>query len=93
MKSWEQRERALSVLSKEIGYIRKPHGDRLSYYCAELVLESCVAAGICDRETTRPSASFPHDLFYDQSYNRYIAKHLPLVHDWEPPARWSDCVK
>ncbi len=29
MKSWEQRERALSVLSKEIGYIRKPHGDRL----------------------------------------------------------------
>src|SRR5438552_7775260 len=29
MKSWEQRERALSVLSKEIGYVRKPHGDRL----------------------------------------------------------------
>src|SRR5882762_1700398 len=29
MKSWEQRERALSVLSKEIGYTRKPHGDRL----------------------------------------------------------------
>src|SRR5436190_17553893 len=29
MKSWEQRERALSVLSKEIGYARKPHGDRL----------------------------------------------------------------
>jgi hypothetical protein len=29
MKSWEQRERALSVLSKEIGYIRKPHGGRL----------------------------------------------------------------
>src|SRR5438034_11660790 len=29
MKAWEQRERALSVLSKETGYIRKPHGDRL----------------------------------------------------------------
>src|SRR5213079_3244277 len=29
MKSWEQRERALSVLSKEIGYTKKPHGDRL----------------------------------------------------------------
>ena len=29
MKSWEQREHALSVLSKEIGYTRKPHGDRL----------------------------------------------------------------
>jgi radical SAM superfamily enzyme YgiQ (UPF0313 family) len=29
MTSWEQRERALSTLSKEIGYSRKPHGDRL----------------------------------------------------------------
>jgi radical SAM superfamily enzyme YgiQ (UPF0313 family) len=28
MKSWEQRERALSVLSKETGYTKKPHGDR-----------------------------------------------------------------
>src|SRR5438876_4215334 len=29
MKSWEQRERARLVLSKEIGYVKKPHGDRL----------------------------------------------------------------
>jgi len=29
MKSWEQRERAQLVLSKEIGYVRKPHGGRL----------------------------------------------------------------
>jgi radical SAM superfamily enzyme YgiQ (UPF0313 family) len=29
MTSWEQRERALSTLSKEIGYTKKPHGDRL----------------------------------------------------------------
>src|SRR3989442_4707491 len=29
MKSWQQRERALETLSKEIGYTRKPHGDRL----------------------------------------------------------------
>ena len=29
MKSWEQRERAQLTLSKEIGYTRKPHGDRL----------------------------------------------------------------
>jgi radical SAM superfamily enzyme YgiQ (UPF0313 family) len=27
--SWEQRQRALATLSKETGYIRKPHGDRL----------------------------------------------------------------
>ena len=29
MKSWEQRERARLVLSKETGYVKKPHGDRL----------------------------------------------------------------
>src|SRR5512146_343260 len=29
MKSWEQRERARIILSKEVGYVRKPHGDRL----------------------------------------------------------------
>jgi radical SAM superfamily enzyme YgiQ (UPF0313 family) len=29
MKSWAQREQALETLSKETGYIRKPHGDRL----------------------------------------------------------------
>jgi radical SAM superfamily enzyme YgiQ (UPF0313 family) len=29
LKSWEQRERAQLTLSKEIGYIRKPHGNRL----------------------------------------------------------------
>src|SRR5438445_6206899 len=29
MKSWAQRERALQVLAKEIGYVKKPHGGRL----------------------------------------------------------------
>ena len=29
MKSWQQRERALDTLSRETGYIRKPHGGRL----------------------------------------------------------------
>src|SRR5471032_552954 len=29
MKSWEQRERARNTLAKEVGYIIKPHGDRL----------------------------------------------------------------
>lgn len=29
MKSWEQQERAREILSKEVGYARKPHGDRL----------------------------------------------------------------
>src|SRR4026207_1786459 len=29
MKEWKQRERALELLSKEVGYVRKPHGGRL----------------------------------------------------------------
>src|SRR4029079_191376 len=29
MKSWGQRERAPETLSKESGYVRKPHGDRV----------------------------------------------------------------
>ncbi len=29
MQRWQQRERALELLSKEVGYVRKPHGDRL----------------------------------------------------------------
>ena len=29
MKSWAQRERARHILAKEVGFIRKPHGDRL----------------------------------------------------------------
>jgi radical SAM superfamily enzyme YgiQ (UPF0313 family) len=29
MKAWQQRERALETLSKETGFIRKPHGGRL----------------------------------------------------------------
>ena len=29
MKDWKQRERALELLSKEVGYVRKPHGGKL----------------------------------------------------------------
>jgi Radical SAM proteins, N-terminal len=29
MKSWQQRERAQETLSKETGFVKKPHGDRL----------------------------------------------------------------
>src|SRR5262249_24042881 len=29
MNSWEQRERARLTLAKEVGYVTKPHGDRL----------------------------------------------------------------
>jgi hypothetical protein len=69
----------------------KPLGDRHSYFCSELVTESLVAAGALDPATTRPSATYPHDLFFDQSYNRYLSQHLPLACDWYPPARWLPC--
>lgn len=72
-------------------YMGKPHGDRKSYFCSELVTESCVAGGLLDPATTRPSATYPHDLFFDRSYNRYISQHIPLACDWEPPARWVYC--
>ena len=68
----------------------KPHGDRGGYYCAELVCEALVACGAVDPDTTRPCATYPHDLFFDHSYNHYIAQHLPLACDWYPPARWLD---
>ena len=71
----------------------KPNGDRRNYYCAELVMEACVAACLVDARTARPSATYPHDLFFDHSFNPYISRHLPLVHDWHPPARWVDCVR
>ena len=29
MKHWQQRERAIDLLSKEVGYVRKPHGGKL----------------------------------------------------------------
>jgi hypothetical protein len=69
-----------------VGY---PHGDRASYFCSELVTESCVAAGIMDYERTRPSATYPHDLFYGRSLNPFIDRHLDVNDYWCPPARWS----
>lgn len=72
--------------------IGKPHGGRDKYFCSELVMESCVAAGLRDPQTTRPSATYPRDLFFDHSLNWYLNTHLHLAPDWAPPARWTGCV-
>jgi hypothetical protein len=66
-----------------------PHGDRRSYFCCELVMESCVVAGLLDPTTTRPAATYPRDVFFDQSINPYINKHLNMSPGWYPPARWT----
>lgn len=70
-------------------FVGKPHGVRDSYFCSELVTECCVAAGLLDPETTRPSATYPRDLFYGKSFNLYLNTHLHLEPDWYPPARWT----
>lgn len=73
-------------------FVGKPRGEfRLGYYCAELVMESLVAAGALDAKTTRPSATYPRDIFMDASPNPYLDKHLKLAPYWDPPARWTSC--
>ena len=69
-----------------------PNGDQDRYFCAELVMESCVAAGLLDAETTRPSATYPRDIFFGHSKIRYLDQHLPLeCAGWCVPARWTNC--
>jgi hypothetical protein len=73
-------------------FMGKPHGQRKSYFCSELVMESCVAAGLVNPATTRPPATYPRDLFYGHSFNLYLNCHLPqnLEPGWFPPARWQE---
>ena len=70
-------------------FLGGPHGDRDRFYCSELVVEACVAAGLMDGATARPSATYPRDLFFGRSRNHYLDKHL-CMDGWEPPARWLD---
>ncbi|MBM3995783.1 MAG: hypothetical protein FJ303_16770 [Planctomycetes bacterium] len=65
-----------------------PNGERDRYFCAELVMETCVHIGLLSAETTRPSATYPEDIFYDKSKNRYLNENFTLAGGWEPPARW-----
>jgi hypothetical protein len=69
--------------------IGKPHGERRDWFCSELVCEACVAAGLFDGETTRPTATYPRDLFFGRSKNPYLNSHLDLS-GWCPPARWTE---
>ncbi|WP_439620777.1 hypothetical protein [Gemmata sp.] len=71
-------------------FVGKPQGlDRESYFCSELVCEACVYAGLMNPCTTRPSATYPRDLFMDHSPNPYLNRHLKLAPCWDPPARWT----
>lgn len=72
-------------------FVGKPNGPGLrSYFCSELVCEACVYAGLLDPARTRPSATYPRDLFYGRSFNPFIDKHLDINDCWHPPARWTN---
>lgn len=73
-------------------YKGRPQGpDRGGYFCSELAMEALVAAGAIDAETARPSATYPRDIFFDDSPNPYLKRHLDLSGCWYPPARFTCC--
>ena len=59
-------------------------------FCAELVMESCVHCGVLSKETTRPSATYPEDMFFDKSKNYYLNEHFTLADGWNPPAALAE---
>jgi hypothetical protein len=70
----------------------RPDADKSKYFCSELVLNSLIYAGIIEAKTMRPSATYPSDLFYNESRNRMVNRSLrQLECDWAPPARWTSC--
>jgi len=64
------------------------NGERDRYFCAELVMEACVHVGLLSPETTRPSATYPEDMFFDRSANLYLNRYFTLAGGWDPPSRW-----
>ena len=74
-------------------FVGEPKGDKKSYFCSELVCESCVAAGLLDPDRTRPSATYPHDLFFGRSYNPFIDKHLDVNANWYPPGCMDEVIR
>src|SRR5262249_1243248 len=65
-----------------------PNGERDRYFCAELVMETCVHVGLLPAETTRPSATYPEDIFFHKSRHYYLNQYFSLADGWEPPSRW-----
>jgi hypothetical protein len=73
-----------------IGFLGTAHGNRDRYFCSELVMECCVAAGLHDSATARPVCTYPRDLFFGKSFNWYLNEHLSMDEGWYPPARWLE---
>jgi len=89
----KRRQNAQATIFRSRGPLRTfflggPRGIRDDYICSEVVLEALVHIGRANPETTRPSATYPRDLFFDRSANLYIHMHPALACDWAPPALW-----
>ncbi len=72
-------------------FVGKPKGLRHTFMCSECVTEALVYAGLIDAETARPAATYPRDLFFDESPNRYLNRHFKLAPAWLPPQLWTGC--
>lgn len=71
-------------------YAGKVDANQFSYFCSELVLNALAIACIVDGELLRPSATYPSDMFFSASPNRWVDRGVKLLHDdWDPPARWT----
>ena len=46
-------------------------------------------AGVLDPANVRPSATYPRDMFFDQSRNRFLNEHFKLAPRWLPPQMWT----
>lgn len=77
------------VKTKFTAHTLGPHS---SYMCAECIIEALIYGGVLDAEVHRPRATYPMDIFFDRSPNRYLNQNVNLSGSWEPPARWAtDC--
>jgi hypothetical protein len=71
-------------------FLGGPHGpDRRSYFCAEMTTEAFVYAGLIPAEDARPAATYPCDLFFDDSKIPFLDRHFKLSRfGWGIPCRW-----
>jgi hypothetical protein len=71
-------------------FIGEPHGpDRWTYFCAEMTSEAFVYAGLVPPENARPAATYPCDLFFDESKIPFLNRNFKLsCFGWGVPSRW-----
>jgi hypothetical protein len=64
--------------------------DKQGYFCSELVMNALGYGGVLDADVLRPSATYPHDIFFSSSKNYFVKREVKLLKcDWDPPARWT----